>query len=478
MYKDMLRLRAAQHKQFGDSPAQTFIQCFLDDAPAEVQYIISTLENNGHEAYAVGGCVRDSLLGNEPKDWDVCTSAQPALTMKCFESCHIIETGLKHGTITLMLNHKPFEITTYRVDGAYADNRRPDSVEFTGDLRKDLSRRDFTVNARAYNPGTGIVDFFNGAADLQRKIIRCVGDADKRFQEDALRIMRALRFASALNFSIEENTAAAIYGNKKLLRNIAAERIANELNRLIIGRNAGNILLDFSSVIYEIIPELKKTAGFQQNNPYHHLDVWNHTVTSVLNAPADVALRLTMLFHDIAKPGCYTETDGTGHFYGHPQISADMAEEILLRLKYDNNTIKTVTQLILYHDTDIKPEKKDIKRWLRRIGEERFRQLIEVKRADAKAQSEKYNVEKLAALCEMQLVLNRVIEDSECFSLKDLAVNGNDLVAAGIPEGVAVGGILNQLMNKVIDEAAENNRAKLLDTAEELYRAMNKGNTG
>ena len=438
--------------------------------PDEVQYIINTLENNGYEAYAVGGCVRDSLLGNEPKDWDVCTSAPPAQTMKYFESQNIIETGLKHGTITLRLNHKSFEITTYRIDGVYADNRRPENVEFTGDLREDLSRRDFTINAMAYNPATGIVDFFDGAADLKRKIVRCVGDADKRFQEDALRIMRALRFASVLNFSIENNTATAVCGNKTLLHNISAERIANELNLLLTGYNTGNILLNFSSIIYEIIPELKEIAGFQQNNPYHHLDVWNHTITSVLNAPTDAALRLTMLFHDIAKPKCYTETDGTGHFYGHPQISSDMAGKILLRLKYDNKTIKTVTQLILYHDTDIKPEKKHVKRWLNRIGEERLRQLIEVKKADAMAQSEKFNSKKIAVLDDISLIINKVIEERECFSLKELAANGNDLIAAGIPKGAAVGEILNQLLNKVMDESVENDRIKLLAMAQELRK--------
>ena len=437
--------------------------------PDEVQIIIDTLENAGYEAYAVGGCVRDAVLGHEPEDWDICTPALPKQVMQCFPGYHIIETGLKHGTITLFICNKPYEITTYRIDGIYSDNRHPDRVEFVNDLKEDLSRRDFTVNAMAYNPNKGFVDFFGGISDINNRTIRCVGDADKRFQEDALRIMRALRFASVLGFSIETETSYAIKRNKKLLMNIAVERISAELSKLLSGVNVDEVLLSYASVIEEVIPEIRDMIGFEQNTPYHYLDVWMHTVESIKNAPDDTALRLTMLLHDIAKPESYSEVDSIGHFYGHPQTSSDMAKEILSRLKYDNKTIEAVAQLILYHDTDVQPRRKHIKRWLSRIGEERFRQLLAVKRADAMAQSEKYRQEKLDTLDEILRVFKEIIEQQQCFSLKDLGISGRDLIALGVTEGVMVGKILNQLLDLIINESIENEREQLLNSAREMY---------
>jgi len=436
--------------------------------PNEVKFIIDTLEKSGYEAYAVGGCVRDAILGMEAKDWDICTPALPEQTKQCFKGCRIIETGLQHGTITLLIDHKPFEITTYRIDGIYSDNRRPDKVEFVGDIREDLSRRDFTINAMAYNPSKGILDYFDGIQDIKNKTIRCVGDPDKRFQEDALRIMRALRFASVLGFNIEDETSAAIHRNKGLLRNISVERISMELNRLIVGSNTGDVLLSYASVLEEIILEIRDMIGFEQNSPYHHLDVWRHTVESVAKTPAEIVLRLTMLFHDIAKPKFYTEVDKIGHFYRHQKAGSDIAEEVLSRLKYDNNTIEIVKQLILYHDADIQPRRKHIKRWLNRIGEEQFRRLIVIKRADAMAQSEKYRQDKLTVLDNILPVLDEIIDRQQCFSLQDLAVNGRDLLEIGIPEGAAVGQILNQLLDLVIDESVENEREVLLKIAAEL----------
>ena len=438
--------------------------------PDEVKYIIDTLEANGCESYAVGGCVRDSILGVEPKDWDICTPALPEQTIKCFEQQHhIIETGLRHGTITLILNHKPFEITTYRIDGIYSDNRRPDKVGFVNDLKTDLSRRDFTINAMAYNPQKGLTDFFDGEKNLKSGIIKCVGDADKRFQEDALRIMRAMRFASVLGFEIDKNTSKAMLENKKLLKNISVERIAVELNKMITGKNIKETLTRHILIITEIIPEILPMIGFQQNNPWHYLDVWQHTLTALVNSPADVILRLTMLFHDIGKPDCYTQSeDKTGHFYGHPQISRDMARKILRRLKYDNNTVETVTQLILYHDAEIQPQKKHIKKWLNKIGEEKFRRLLEVKKADNKAQSINLAQKKLAILNNIEFLLNEIIEQKQCFSLKDLAVNGRDLIDIGIAEGSRIGVILNRLINMVIDEKTENDKTKLLEIAKRI----------
>jgi len=441
--------------------------------PDEVQYILNTLENNGCAAYAVGGCVRDSLLGKEPKDWDICTPALPEHTMKFFAEHKIIETGLRHGTITLRINHNSFEVTTYRIDGVYSDNRHPDKVEFANDLKEDLSRRDFTINAMAYNPKTGIVDFFGGAKDLEYGIIKCVGDANKRFQEDALRIMRALRLASVLGFSISSDTSKAILENKSLLKNIAVERIAAELNKLIVGNNVRNIFLKYISVITEIIPEITPTIGFDQNNPYHCYDVLNHILYSVENARKDVSIRLAMLFHDIAKPECYSEVDGTGHAYGHPKLSSEAAKEILLRLKYDNNTIETVTQLILHHDEDILPHRKHIRRWLNKIGEKRLRQLLEVKRADTMAQSPYSRQKKIDDLTGILILVDDVIRQRHCFSLKDLAVNGRDLMNSGITDGVMIGTILNQLMDKVIDGQIENDKLVLLETADKLLRDGN-----
>ena len=431
--------------------------------PSEVKYIIDTLENSGYEAYAVGGCVRDSLLGKEPQDWDICTSALPKQTMVCFDGEHIIETGLKHGTITLMLNHIPLEITTYRVDGKYTDNRRPDNVKFVNVLKRDLARRDFTVNAMAYNPKTGIVDYYGGHQDLTEKKIKCVGNADKRFKEDALRIMRALRFAGTFGFAIEEDTAKAMFDNRKLLQNIAAERIAVELNKIIMGDNICELLFPHLPVIFEIIPELEKASGFEQNTPYHCYDVLTHILKSVDAAPKNIVIRLIMLFHDIGKPECYTEDDSDiGHFYGHPKISCDIAKKILLRLKYDSDTIKAVTELILYHDQIINLDSKHIKRWLNKIGEERFMQLIEVKRADVKAQSIEYHSQRLRILDEISVLAKEVIELGQCFSLKDLTVNGNDLISAGIKEGTEIGVALNMLVEMVIDEKVENEKTALL----------------
>jgi len=430
--------------------------------PDEVIYIIETLEKRGYEAYVVGGCVRNAILGKEPKDWDICTTALPDETKRCFEGCHIVETGLQHGTITLVLNQKPFEITTYRVDGLYSDNRHPDEVVFVSDLKADLSRRDFTINSMAYNPKDGFVDCFGGMSDIESRMIRCVGEANKRFQEDALRILRALRFSSELDFDIEGETSAAILRNKNLLKNIAAERISGEINRLIVGRNAENVLLSYASVVEVIVPEIKEMVGFPQNNPYHHMDVWRHTAASVSQAPADTSLRLAMLFHDIAKPRSYSEVNSVGHFYGHARLSSDMAKEILTRLKYDNDTIKTIAQLVLYHDTKILPERKDIKRWLNRIGEKRFRRLIEVKRADASAQSEKFRSGKLAELDRLLDVLNEILELRQCFSLRDLAIDGNDLIAIGMPEGIQVGKVLDSLLEMVINESVKNEKDELL----------------
>jgi len=431
--------------------------------PQDVKYIIDTLEKNSFEAYAVGGCVRDAVLGKTPKDWDICTQALPEQSAKCFDDKPIFETGLKHGTISLLLSGEIYEITTFRVDGVYKDNRRPESVKFVSELHNDLARRDFTINAMAYHPDKGIIDPFGGIDDIKHRLIRCVGDANMRFDEDALRIMRALRFSSELDFSIDFQTANAIFDKKHLLNNIAAERIRAELDRLLIGDNALNVLTEYSRIIVTVIAEISDMIGFEQNTPYHNLDVWNHTIKSVVNAPADVILRLTMLLHDVGKPHCYTFEDGKGHFYGHQEVGAQMARKILRRLKYDNNTVYAVTALITHHDAYIPLRTKAIRRWLNRIGEERLRQLLLVKKADAMAQAAEFLKPRLDELDAVAEVIDEIIRQGQCFSLKNLAVDGRDLIAAGITEGTEIGRLLNILLDMVINDEIENDHSALME---------------
>lgn len=430
--------------------------------PDYVTAVLTCLQNNGFEAYVVGGCVRDSLMGITPHDWDVTTSALPHQTMAVLKHFNLIETGLKHGTVTAVVNHHPVEITTFRIDGAYTDNRHPDEVCFTRNLKEDLSRRDFTVNALAYNPQSGLVDYFDGLSDIKNKVIRCVGEPDKRFGEDALRILRSLRFASVLGFCIEEQTAQSLVTNRFLLQHIAAERIAAELCKLLCGKQALNILLDFSSVITEIIPELKASIGFEQRNPYHIYTVYEHIARSVDAIPPTIPLRLAMLLHDIAKPACCTEdADGRRHFYSHQKVGTEMARVILNRLRIDTHTISQVCILVKYHDMDLEPSEKCVTRQLNRFGEEVFRELLLVKRADNAAQSE-YAQSHTKMLDELELVLEKVLEQGKCFSLKSLAVNGSDLIAAGVPQGVQIGETLRHLLALVMDGECENKKDELL----------------
>ena len=402
--------------------------------------------------------MRDAIRGIEPSDWDICTNALPHETMSCFSDKQVIKTGLKHGTITLVLEGENFEVTTYRIDGEYTDSRHPDEVTFVSRLKDDLSRRDFTINAMAYNPSEGIVDYYDGQGDIERGFIRTVGNPDERFAEDALRIMRALRFSSVFGYSIEGKTAASILRNKHLLEKVSRERISNELSKLITGDNTEELLIKFALVFTEIIPEIESMIGFDQNNPWHHLDVWQHTAASVAAAPNDVYIRLTMLLHDIAKPRCYTEEDGIGHFYGHPSVSAGMAKDILIRLKYDNKTIDIVTQLIEYHDYEITPRKRVAKKLLSKISEEQVRRLVEVKRADNMAQEESKLEQRLSVLDEFLEIGETIIKENECFTLKDLAVDGKDLMNAGVPEGRYVGQVLKQLLEMVINEEILNDK--------------------
>jgi tRNA nucleotidyltransferase (CCA-adding enzyme) len=427
--------------------------------PNSAEHILSVLHQHGYEAYVAGGCVRDSLLGIEPADWDICTSATPGQIRLCFPENHIIETGLKHGTITLRINHKSFEISTFRAREACG-------------LETDASHRDFTINAMAYHPQRGLIDFFGGLGDLRAGIIRGTEDANARFHEDALRIMRAMRFASTLNFTIEKRTSEAMIENKHLLQNTAPERMAVELDKMLAGKAVGPILRAYALILCEIIPEIQGMINFSQNNPHHRLDVWEHTVLSIENAPADTRLRLTMLLHDIAKPQCHTEHCGVGHFPGHSRAGHDMARAILHRLRYDNKTTGYISDLVLFHDAEIPPQRKNILRWLNKLGEDRFRLLLEVKKADTMAQNAVYQREKQNSLEAIARLWAEIRHEEACFSLKDLAVNGRDLMRLGIVEGKTVGVVLKRLLEMVINGTEKNDKNDLLVCARKMISGL------
>lgn len=430
--------------------------------PNEVEIALNLLYKSGFEAFIVGGCVRDSLLDKPVTDYDITTSALPNDILSVFNGYTTIETGIKHGTITVIINSLLIEITTYRVDGNYLDSRHPEKVNFTSSLEEDLARRDFTINAITYSKVCGIKDFFNGIDDLNNKTIRAIGSPDKRFNEDALRILRALRFASTLNFNIEEGTKISIHKNKDLLNNISKERIASEFTKLICGDNFYNILNEFSDVIAVFIPEITPMIGFNQNTPYHIYDVFTHTLHSMSHVENNPILRLSMLFHDIGKPHCYTEdVKHVGHFYGHAAYSSQITKDVLHRLKFDNDTIYKVYNLVKYHDSNIPCEKKVIKRWLNKFGEETMRNLVLVKKADNLAKAPKFS-DRLIAIQKYNELINEIIVSNECFSLKNLAINGNDLIALGIPSGKQIGEYLNILLNAVIDGKCENTKKHLL----------------
>jgi len=442
--------------------------------PRGAAFVIERLKQHGFQGYVVGGCVRDSLLGRTPKDWDICTDALPEEMQRIFADQHVIETGLKHGTLTVMYAHEPYEVTTFRVDGEYTDHRHPDEVRFVKDVVDDLSRRDFTVNAMAWNPDTGLVDAFSGQEDLARGLIRCVGEPEKRFGEDALRIMRALRFASTYGFAIEPETQKAIHGLKETLSGVAAERIRVELAKLLCGSGAGRILMDYRDVIFTILPQLAPMDGFDQRTPHHAYDVWEHTIHAVKNAPSNETLRLTMLLHDSGKPASFTvDEQGVGHARGHHKISTQIAAEALAYLRVDNATRDRVLLLVEHHDWPLSTERTLLKRRLNRLGEEALFQLIDVQRADALGKGTVPADEVEAQTEEIRQALIALIAEKPCVTLKDMAVNGRDLMAEGIC-GKALGETLQWLLAEVIAERLENDREALLAAAR-LHR--NEQNT-
>ena len=430
--------------------------------PAQAAYIIGRLNAAGHRAYAVGGCVRDSLLGITPKDWDLCTSARPEEMQAVFADCHVVETGLKHGTLTIVLDHVPYEVTTFRVDGAYTDHRHPDGVTFVTNVREDLARRDFTVNAMAYHPTEGVIDAFGGQEDLRRGIIRCVGDARTRFTEDALRILRALRFAATYDFAVEEDTARAAREMAHTLKDVAQERIRVEIGKMLCGRAAGKILRTFPDVLAVCLPEVAPMFGFEQHTPHHRYDVWEHTIRAVEHVPPTEVLRLAMLLHDTGKPYVFTmDANGVGHAFGHHRESVALAEAALTRLRVDNATAERVLTLVKHHDMPLTEDAKMIRRRLHQYGEETLRQLMEIQRGDAYG---KGTLEDAAVEAQHRAALDAladVLAQQPCVTLKQLAVNGRDVTALGL-RGKAIGACLDALLNDVMDERAANEREELL----------------
>lgn len=432
--------------------------------PDKVKKIIGILTEAGFEAYAVGGCIRDTLLGRTPEDWDITTSAQPGQVKSLFR--RTIDTGIKHGTVTVMLDKEGFEVTTYRIDGEYEDGRHPKEVIFTRSLREDLKRRDFTMNALAYNDQKGLVDLFGGLGDMQKGCIRCVGDALERFTEDALRIMRAIRFSAQLGYEIEESTREAIVQLAPRLGQISAERIRAELVKLLVSDHPDYLRMAYEAgVTAVILPELDIAMETPQNHPHHCYSVGEHLLHSMKEIAPVKELRLAMLLHDIGKPAVKTQDEeGIDHFHGHPEVSARMAEDILRRLRFDNDTISVVSRLILYHDygSGVMPDRRMVRRAMNKMGEDLLPMIIQVKQADILSQSGHCREEKLKQLERWNVLYQEIMEKRECVSIKSLAVTGRDLIALGMKPGPQLGDTLKSLLAIVLDHPELNEKEYLL----------------
>ena len=428
------------------------------ELPKKVLFIINNLQLHGYEAFAVGGCVRDSILARRPQDWDITTSAKPEEIKKLFR--RTIDTGIEHGTVTVLFGKDSFEVTTYRIDGAYEDSRHPKEVQFTNRLEEDLRRRDFTINAMAYNDQVRLVDVFGGMQDLNHHLIRCVGDPEERFSEDALRILRAVRFSAQLNFPIESATADAIRKLAPNLQNISAERIQAELVKLLVSPHPERIRDAYELGLTKVIlPEWDAMEGVAQNTPHHKNDVAEHTLRALKNVKRDKILRLTMLFHDMGKPMMKTtDENGRDHFRGHALVSEELARSIMHRLKFDNETIRTVTKLVCYHDYRVEATPKNVRRAMNRIGVELFPYYLAVRLADVKAQSPYQKREKIENIVEMRRLYQEIIKKQECVTLRQLAVGGRELMDLGMKPGRELGSMLSELLEYVLDDPARNDK--------------------
>lgn len=430
--------------------------------PTPAEKILQTLDGHGYEAYVVGGCVRDSVLGRDPHDWDITTSASPEQVKELF--ARTIDTGIQHGTVTVMIDREGYEVTTYRIDGEYEDGRHPKEVCFTSSLEEDLKRRDFTMNAMAYNPSKGLVDLFGGMDDMKNHVIRCVGDPMERFQEDALRIMRAVRFSAQLGFAIDDSTRQAITALAPNLKYVSAERIQAELVKLLTSPHPDYFRVAYETgITREFLPEFDACMETEQNTPHHCYTVGEHILHSTLNVPADKVLRLTMLFHDIAKPLMKTtDENGCDHFKKHAEKGETLAKGILRRLKFDNDTIDKVTRLVRWHDERPEPSMKAVRRAVNRIGEDIFPMYLVVRKADLLAQSTYRREEKLEHLMKVEECYNQIREEAQCVSMKSLAVSGRDLIQAGFKPGPEMGQLLNRMLDHVLEVPEDNTKEKLM----------------
>lgn len=437
----------------------------------EILTIMNKVKENGFEIYLVGGFVRDSVMQKKADDADFTTNATPEQILEIFKAFRTLTTGIKHGTITVIINHKPFEITTYRTEKGYSDCRHPDEISFADKIEDDLSRRDFTVNSIAFNPESGYVDPFDGMSDIKKRLIRCVGEPQKRFTEDALRIMRALRFSSVLSFSIDEETEKAMFSCKNLLSHISKERIFSELSKMLCGENIREVLTKYSEILSVIIPEIKDMKGFEQHNFHHIYDVLEHTAVVVESAPALPHLRFAALFHDCGKPDCFSlDKDGVGHFYSHASISAKKADEALLRLRCDNKTREKVVRLIKLHDAPIEEDEVVIKKKLSKYGEDLFFDLIKLKRADTLGLAPEFHCRD-AHFDILEDTARKVLSEKPCFSLKDLAINGNDLSELGF-EGREIGECLKGLLIAVLENRVKNEKSALIKASQEMKKII------
>lgn len=443
------------------------IKCFSIDIPDDAKLIIDTLYKEGYEAFVVGGCVRDSLINKQPTDWDITTSASPQMVIQIFKEIgiRVIETGIKHGTVTILIEGIGYEVTTYRIEGEYENNRRPSKVEFTNCLKEDLKRRDFTINAMAYNDREGLKDYFHGIKDINNKIIRCVGDPNKRFTEDALRMMRAIRFSCQLGFQIEKDSFQEISNLSELINNISKERIKDELCKILVSSNVvhGIENLRETNLLKFIIPELIPCIGFVQKTKYHDKDIYNHTLGVLENTESKLELRLAALFHDIGKPEVFSiDENGQGHFFGHEKVSSKLCKDILQRLKFDNRTIEKVCILVYEHmNRNSSMKTKAIKKFITRVGLDNLQELFQLQIADIKASA--YEYQDISPVLKIKEKCHKIISEKQPLCAKDLVVNGKDIIDMGYAPGKNIGIILEKLLDMVLEKPELNDREFLLD---------------
>ena len=448
------------------------------DVPFSAQVVMAKLGCAGFQAFIVGGCVRDSVLGRVPHDWDICTDALPENVIDIFGEANTIPTGIKHGTVSVKSYGEIYEVTTFRVDGEYRDGRHPETVTFVRTLKEDLARRDFTMNAMAWNPISGLVDPFGGVEDCQQHIIRAVGDPSKRFDEDALRILRAVRFSATFGFEIESRTLEAMCKQVSGLDMVSKERVGSEIFKIATAKFAGfAILQGQATVIRHVIPELDACYGCEQNNQYHYMDVFMHSITALENAEkchrfpdswADNYVRLALLLHDIGKPICKTtDSNGHDHFYGHTAVSGEMAKDVLKRLRFSNDIVDTVSELITYHGIEFSPRPAFARRMLNSLGAEQLHRLLKIRECDNRAHTQLAFLRFEEKTVPFAATLQKVLDEQDAFSLKDLAVNGNDIIQLVYPQGPQIGKILNGLLDAVITEKVENKKDALINYMKE-----------